>query len=103
MANKNRSHPFSTLNVGPKRDSPSQTTIPVELLPPPVELSTIITFVFLVLARKGVMSLSEAALFLEELVGNRDLPEETRIYLVFVINALWNIHSDASPERFYFH
>jgi hypothetical protein len=103
MHYKYKPRPHSAPDAECKLDLLSETTIPNDLLPPLVESTTAIVFVFLVLARKDVMSLSDAALFVEELVEWQDLPKETRTCLLVVVNVLWNIHRTASPGRFYFH
>jgi len=71
-------------------------------VPSLVDLSTVILFVFIRLARKGVMSISEAARFLDELTETPNMPEQTRLYLELVIIAL-SRKVDSELERFYFH
>jgi hypothetical protein len=71
--------------------------------PTQVDLCTIIIFVFMRLARQGVMSFSEAASLLEELAKMQNITDTTRIYLYLIIIALSKLDMDFTHERFYFH
>lgn len=83
-----------TQKHSPKRTPTAEMTIAV-----PLDLSTVIVFVFLRLARAGVMSIPEAVRLVDELSETPDLPDEARLHFHIILCALLDLDVGLEQPR----